>query len=365
MIQLMNNQLTFSFPEVHPDCKVSIEFQRTFRIPDDGKTYPLPPGLGTFPLKLVDEYKQNVHPEWRERGGIFLPMYQAEALWIRFLPKLVRKRGGKYPFAIKIAAGKRSAITGKKWAAVLKEGDYCIIPEQPWIDGFVTDNGRVKQFVATPLGAGATVEGQLTGEEKFGGIQIEVFPMRFEEFDKRFPKIKEQKTKGGILRSRSVQLASASIGDSWNGCGPAGAMTMDWMATEQERGMGMGAGGSMKQEIFEDKYGFEMWDRNAAPVSERRVFVHLANSALYRSITDEFPPHHPITAEMAARYGYPWFEHYNDDFDLRVMGGSKKHKGIKTVKELKPELLPENQSVTVPKCKVVKVNPGEVRNGSW
>jgi len=361
MIQLTNDQLTFSFPEVHPDCKVTIEFQRTFRIPDDGRTYPLPPGLGKFPLKLVDEYRDRVHPEWRGRGGIFLPMYQAEALWVRFVPHQVRKRGHAWPFAIKIAAGKRSAVTGKRWAAVLKEGDYCCIPEQPWLDGFVTEEGRVKQFVAMPLGSGATVEGQLTGEEKFGGIQIEVFPMIYEEFDKRFPKIKERdwdeelRTKGGILR-----CASAAC----NAAGPAGALTMDWMA-EQERGMGMGAGGSMKQEVFEDKHGFEVWDRNAAPTSERRVFVHLANSALYRAITDEFPPHHPITAEMAARYGFPWFEHYNDDFDLRVMGGSKKHKKIKTVAEMKPELLPENQSVAVPKCKVVRVNPGEVRNGSW
>jgi len=54
---------------------------------------------------------------------------------------------------------------------------------------------------------------------------------------------------------------------------------------------------------------------------------------------------------MAARYGFPWFEHYNDDFDLRTMSASKKLQGIKTVKEMKPELLPENQSVAVPKCK--------------
>lgn len=356
MLQLIQNQLTFSFPEVHPDCKVTIEFQRTFRIPDDGKTYPLPPGLGQFPLKLVDEYRDRVHPEWRERGGVFLPMYQAEALWIRFVPNEVRKRRHAYPFAIKIAAGKRSAVTGKKWAAVLREGDYCVIPDQPWLDGFVTNNGQIKQFVAAPLGSGVTVEGQLTGKEEFGGIQIEAFPMLFAEFDKRFPKIKEEKTMGGILRCCNLGPASASDG----------AQTMDWgPVLAASRGMGMGAGGSMKQEVFEDKYGFEMWDRNAAPVSERRVFVHLANSALYRSITDEFPPHHPITAEMAARYGFPWFEHYNDDFDLAVMSGSKKLKKVKTVKELKPELLPENQSVQVPKCKVVKVNPGEVRNGSW
>jgi hypothetical protein len=358
MLQLINNQLTFSFPNVHPDCKVTIEFQRTFRIPDDGKTYPLPPGLGTFPLKLVEEHADQVHPEWKERGGVFLPMYQAEALWVSFVPHVSQRRHHAYPFAIKLSAGKRSALTGKKWAAVLREGDYCIIPEQPWLDGFVTEHGRVAQFIAAPLGSGLTVEGQLTGKEEFGGIQIEAFPMLFEEFDKRFPKIKERKTGGSILRC-------CSLGDD---PGPAGAATMDWMAVESERGMGMGAGGSMKQEVFKDKYGFEVWDRNAAPASERRVFVHMANSSLYRAITGESPPQPPITAEQAARYGYPWFEHYNDDFDLRVMGSSKKLNGIKTVKELaeaQGKQMPGNQSVVVPKCKVVKMNPGEVRNGDW
>ena len=46
MIELKHNQLKFSFPEVHPKAKLTIEFQRTLRIPDDDNTYPLPPGLG-------------------------------------------------------------------------------------------------------------------------------------------------------------------------------------------------------------------------------------------------------------------------------------------------------------------------------
>jgi hypothetical protein len=32
-----------------------LNFQRTLRIPDDGKTYPLPPGLGTFPICKVED----------------------------------------------------------------------------------------------------------------------------------------------------------------------------------------------------------------------------------------------------------------------------------------------------------------------
>ncbi len=31
----------------------AVSFQRTLRIPDDGKTYPLPPDLGVFPVRRV------------------------------------------------------------------------------------------------------------------------------------------------------------------------------------------------------------------------------------------------------------------------------------------------------------------------
>lgn len=34
--------------------------------------------------------------------------------------------------------------------------------------------GLVRQFVAVPLGKNRTVEGQVTGTERFGGIQFEV-----------------------------------------------------------------------------------------------------------------------------------------------------------------------------------------------
>ena len=75
------------------------------RIPDDGKDYPLPAGLGQFALRLVDDYAAQVPARWREHGGVFLPMYQAEARWLNF-------DSDSYPFAMKIAAGKITAVTG-------------------------------------------------------------------------------------------------------------------------------------------------------------------------------------------------------------------------------------------------------------
>lgn len=37
MIELKQDRLSFRFPEVHDEAHVSIEFQRTLRIPDDDR----------------------------------------------------------------------------------------------------------------------------------------------------------------------------------------------------------------------------------------------------------------------------------------------------------------------------------------
>ncbi len=60
MITLEGDELVFRFPEVHKDATCSISFQRTLRIPDDGKDYPLPPGLDRFPLRHLDDYARRV-----------------------------------------------------------------------------------------------------------------------------------------------------------------------------------------------------------------------------------------------------------------------------------------------------------------
>ena len=62
----------------------SVTFERTLRIPDDGREYPLPPSLGRFPVRRVEDYADRVPAAWREHGGVFLPMYQREAMWLNF-----------------------------------------------------------------------------------------------------------------------------------------------------------------------------------------------------------------------------------------------------------------------------------------
>lgn len=56
------------------DLRVS--FIRTTRIPEDGKDYPLPPGLGRFLLFDMHPFRSRLPPEMAAQGGIFLPMYR-------------------------------------------------------------------------------------------------------------------------------------------------------------------------------------------------------------------------------------------------------------------------------------------------
>jgi hypothetical protein len=64
MIELQSNSLEVSFPELPLQPKVSVEIQRTLRIPDDGKDYPLPPGLGA----LVNAVAAESSPAKKSKG---------------------------------------------------------------------------------------------------------------------------------------------------------------------------------------------------------------------------------------------------------------------------------------------------------
>jgi hypothetical protein len=138
MIELKHDSLVFSFPDVHPQAELTIDFQRTLRIPDDGNDYPLPPGLGKFPIEHVDDYGDRLPERWKKQGGVMFPMYQSEALWLNFNSDYIKDRGTDYPFAIKVAAGKINAVTGDSWTDWLQRTpqDYMVSTEQPWLDGF-------------------------------------------------------------------------------------------------------------------------------------------------------------------------------------------------------------------------------------
>ncbi len=324
MIELRRNRLTFRFPEVHKDAKCSISFQRTLRIPDDNREHFLPPGLGNFPLNLVDDYADTVPETWNAHGGVFLPMYQAEAMWLNF--------NGDYPMAVKVAAGKINAVTGEGWENDLSGSpqDYVVVPDQPWLDGFCVMKGVVRQFVAMPLGEGYTAEEQLTGEAEHGGLQIVVYPLKAALYGA------QEKEDYGIMYSSPVAQAPP-------------------------REMGLAPGGLMRQEIYEDDYGFDAWDTTV----RSRCFVHILNSIQFFDVTGANPPTDPPSALDYTKAGLPWFDYYGGD--LKALEGAQKLAGLDSVaaKKLKKGegMLADNDPVQ-PKV-VKKLGKGKVREGEF
>ena len=422
MLELLNNSLVFRFPEVHPAAVLTITLHRTLRIPDDGKSYPLPPNLGSFPMVHVDDYKDKVSPKWVGRGGVMIPMYQSEALWFSINPGYCAERGVKYPFAIKCATGKVSALTGKEWSKKLKADDYMVAPGQPWLDGYVVADGTVRQFVAAPLGLGVTAEGQITGKEEFGGLQLEVMPMLLEKFEAKFPRIPPRHFAG--IRSRSIMgsssgysfgLGSSKVGydpshksaglysSALRGKGMSSSIPMTKsvestnesysyqnnitscsldtsdssasfefdlcrevsegaaapVAVAMQLDMGLAAGGRMQQQVFKDPHGIECWDTK----NKTRVYIHMANSIGWQHVTGVVPPHPPLSAAQYTSYGYPWFSFYEEGAQSHV--GTEKLKNLKSLAEIQAEkkipLLPENQSIKVAK----KQTRRQVRDGAW
>ncbi|KAK6542244.1 hypothetical protein TWF694_006207 [Orbilia ellipsospora] len=185
--------------DFNPDfCHVSltVQFHRTLRIPDDGKTYPLPPGLGVLPLYSVERFKDVLPKDIVDKGGALLPLYNREAFWISFTmpPWVTGLSQTQAPdfqtslaWAIRIFLGGVNGISGepmvpnmgtvlKKQNGVTNFQDYIVAPPQKWLDGIATAPGIVRQFVGVPRNSGYSVEQQVTGWDNVGGLQLEFIP---------------------------------------------------------------------------------------------------------------------------------------------------------------------------------------------
>jgi len=309
----------------------SVTFERTLRIPDDGNTYPLPPGLGAFPICKVSDYSTKVPAEWNRHGGVFIPLYQREALWLDFDAADWR------PNAIKIAAGKINAVTGASWNQSISadEQDYLVCPPQEWIDGFKTGAGIVRQFVAVPLGQGYSVAEQLTGSDEFGGLQIIVFD-----------------PKAGFFPEREPEMALRSIPDY---DGP-----LKSVLTEE---MGLAAGGKIKQKIYPDPHGAETWDETTFG----RLYVHIVNSTTFTAITGLAAPSTPVSAETYTKYGLPWFDLYDEHLtDLPVREELYTVKPVGLMDKIKGVISHEEPlSIKETQIKKVRTDSNKIKDGDW
>ncbi|HEU5431776.1 MAG TPA: hypothetical protein VFU81_08940, partial [Thermomicrobiales bacterium] len=80
------------------------------------------------------------------------------------------------------------------------------------------------------------------------------------------------------------------------------------MATAASGAMGLGAGGAMRQRIYPDPYGLDVWDAD----NDAELFVHIVNSEQFRALTGREPPPTPVDARAYSERGLPWFELYDE-----------------------------------------------------
>ncbi|MFD4137631.1 hypothetical protein [Streptomyces sp. NPDC058572] len=302
---------------------VRIRFIRTLRLPESG-THPLPPGLGEFPVRRVEDHPGTVPAEWLARGGVMLPVYLREAMWLSFA-------GTHEPAALQVGVGKVCAVSGERWSGRLgrRPQNYLVLPRQPWLDGINSGKGTVRQFVAVPLGLGATVEGQITGEETTGGVQLQAFSPTGQAL--------------AAWRAEQEARARAAVPPPWPGAAPQnpsaaapggyggafasgmaaappamappapGAMPAAPVAAagppRRAAAMGLGAGGTMRQEVYQDDRRLSDW----AEEPSGRVFVHLVTPPEWRRITGEAAPPSPVDRAAYTQAGLPWFDYYDED----------------------------------------------------
>jgi hypothetical protein len=306
----MTIQIRHGHLELQPSTRadagcLTVSFQRTLRIPDDGRAYPLPPGLGEFPLRLVRDYANRVPAAWAKRGGVLLPMYQREAMWLSFNAHALV---GGAPHALQVGIGKVCAVSGERWSDQLRSDpqSYVVTGTQPWLDGIASGKGTIRQFVAMPLGKGHTVEAQLTGKEEYGGVQLQAFA----------PK------PGRIPRDSFDACRAAEASCDFDDCEMSSAA------------MGLGGGGTMEQKVYPDPYGIDVWD----PHASTRVYVHIVNSERWPQITGELPPPSPVTARSYIDAGLPWFALYDEH--AQTIAPTAKLAGIKSIDQLNVKKLP-------------------------
>jgi hypothetical protein len=247
------------------DGGLQISLERTLKIPDDGKVYPLPPSLGAFPLYKISDFVDTVPEEWRGKKGYFIPMYQSEAMWLNFSGSMN---------ALIVNTSMINAITGKGISKTLdgEEQNYIVAPSQPWLDGFNAEDGYLRQFIVQPIDYNSTGKEQLSTANQFAGVNFVIYS-----------------AKPGLISEDDEEMNYSKFSD---------CLIMDNNVEEAR----------LKQEIYPDQYGIDTWDLD----SQIEINIYFANSELFEKITGETPPLSPISEEEYHEHGYPWFDRYNE-----------------------------------------------------
>ena len=319
---------TFTFPEVHDEASVTVTLHRTLRVPDDGRTYPLPPSLGTFPARRVPGAESR-YPA--QIPVLQVPMYQSEALWLGFLEGMLIG----YPMRIRILTGHTDAVSGERVTLGRDEvppdvfpsepQGFVVVPEQPWLDGFRVDEATVRQFVAEPLGLGRSAEEQLDPDAApAGGIWIGVEPVKAEIWEAE--------------RQRAHALSESTMAE---------VKSMDLASS-----MGLAPGGGIIQQIFTTHRAESEWSGKV-----QWLRVELMSSLAWMHAAGARPPHPPPTSREYTAAGLPWFTYWHTE--LEALDGPSPFTALRSLGEWDPSAV---TPVDVPEGQVKDLSPAKMPN---
>ncbi|KAF8162859.1 hypothetical protein B0H34DRAFT_794627 [Crassisporium funariophilum] len=362
--------------------EVEFLFHRTLRVPDTNKVNKLPPSLGQFHLQPVSKYAYNLPDSIVTKGGFIMPMFQREALWVAFKAKRDKP-------AVKVSVGGVNAISGvakNMPSPPDSDQDYVVAGLQPWLDGIMTEEGIVRQFVAMPLGKGYTVEEQVTGKTENSSFQFDIFPQR-EKPPGNFihytmppntykqqrqyesaPKLTSHMTPGELLLPEGAKIGMRTFdgirpqGKTWTlsayrcqidaqaglkafystiihrGGRPlrmlGGNNETQWSISRMMTGpldgrLGLGAGGKIVQRIYKDPASSRMYDEEAG----HRFHVHIVTTDAWEEITGIVPEKCPISLDTYKTHNMPWYTLYDEHLPA-LAAASTALQDIKSVSQI-------------------------------
>ena len=181
MIDIIDNELIISFPDVHKKAVCYIHFEHIGYMDQhlsflDGKNFPMTVSKGNVPLSQA-------------LNGIQLESDNQDELFIRIK--------GSYPIAIEITQCVRNKLPMKEWngsGTQLESLDYLVSGRQPWMDSHLLRKHEIRQLI-----------------QKLHDTRIVAYPMKAEVYEEIMPK----NSPLGLLSMRDHDVKCFDL-DSWD-----------------------------------------------------------------------------------------------------------------------------------------------------
>lgn len=264
--------------------ELTIRFQRTTRLPNDGNAYSLPMGFGQIPLCSIDDFSAAAPVDWIAGGGVIMPLARSEAISIWF--------SSRYRFAFKIAIGPANYLTGGAWSCDLgrQPQDYLVVPGAPW----TASDDVVRHYVSLPLDA------CLAGDANRRRIILQVVPISAAQYFRDEGGFFLRDIKEFFMRLVFASTVSAEIRDS-------ARLSEEWQdkhAEDEEPPARIAA----HDEVVADPYPLSAWNQSDGV----RCCLQPCDMSRWRQVTGRKPPYPPLVAKDYQETGIPWIDQYRD-----------------------------------------------------